>query len=637
MKLIPAPRKLSAKRGSFSLADATISFDAKVPSSITGAIAELADEIYAVTFKRPSVLRTLNNNASIRLSIKAGKNPEAYNIEITAGQIELCGESEQGLFYAVQTLRQLIRTEGPSLPCLSISDSPDFPVRGFYHDVTRGKVPKLETLMELAEKMSFYKLNHMQLYVEHTFAFKNHADIWAGSDPLTHEEILKLGEHCEKLHIDLAPSISTFGHFYTALRSPRKEHLNELDIKASEKPFSLHDRMAHYTLDCMNPESLALVTEMIEESIPLYKSPYFNICCDETFDLGRGRNAKFMEEAGEGRLYIDFLKKIMQPVIKHGRKPMFWGDIILKNPSLIPEIPKEAIALSWTYGANPDKNNCLGFSKSGRSYFVCPGVTGWNHWVNDINTSTENIRKFVEMGKKNGACGVLNTDWGDYGHINLLANSMHGMIFGAEASWNIKEAQKTKDFDRNFSLLEFGDASGKIAELWRKVNSLESVQWWAISRLFDHHYLSSDEIHSESGLPVHSHIMDYKPASIAKSRATLLQLAEEIRQTAFASKKSANAELAYRELLTGIKGLVLMNETALLIQKAAGRKSGEELSFNGTSDEIRRFESELTEIWHMRNKPSEYHVVRNILLKTAELLDKLGVRQAQDKKQKPSR
>ena len=48
--------------------------------------------------------------------------------------------------------------------------------------------------------------------------------------------------------------------------------------------------MAHYTLDASAPESLEFVRQMIDEFIPLFTSNKFNICCDETFDLGKGKN-----------------------------------------------------------------------------------------------------------------------------------------------------------------------------------------------------------------------------------------------------------------------------------------------------------------------------------------------------------
>ena len=63
-------------------------------------------------------------------------------------------------------------------------------------------------------------------------------------------------------------------------RSKRLEKLNELDINASERPYSFHDRMAHYTLNPSDPGSIDIVRSILEEYLPLFKSSLCNICCD---------------------------------------------------------------------------------------------------------------------------------------------------------------------------------------------------------------------------------------------------------------------------------------------------------------------------------------------------------------------
>ena len=270
-------------------------------------------------------------NIKMEISIDKKHLPQSYEIKIRKdkdGIIYVKAGDRAGAFHAIQTLRQILHTNNSKIPCGTIKDVPDYQVRGFYHDVTRGKVPKLETLKALVDKMAFYKLNQLQLYIEHTFEYMNHPDIWAGSDPLSHQDILELDKYCEERFIELVPSFSTFGHFYTAICCPRKSHLNELQIDASKKFFSFWDRMQHYTLDCSNSASIEPIEEIIMETAPLFKSKYYNICCDETFDLGRGKNAAKAKSSGTIRLYVNFLKKIMNIVKRAGKIPMLWGDII---------------------------------------------------------------------------------------------------------------------------------------------------------------------------------------------------------------------------------------------------------------------------------------------------------------------
>src|SRR5208283_954463 len=101
--------------------------------------------------------------------------------------------------------------------------------------------------------------------------------------------------------------------------------------------------------------------------LPNFSSRFFNVGCDETWDLGRGQSKKLGETKGKGRVYLDFLKQIHREVSARGKKMMFWGDIILKYPKQIRELtafgvppsggsrwpPKggtpSLIALNWGY------------------------------------------------------------------------------------------------------------------------------------------------------------------------------------------------------------------------------------------------------------------------------------------------
>lgn len=143
----------------------------------------------------------------------------------------------------------------------------------------------------------------------------------------------------------LVPCIATFGHLYQVLRSESFKALNELPEDTA--PYSWIDRQHHHTLDVSNPESIAFVQDMIDEFLPLFSSDKFNIGCDETFDLGEGRNKALADRVGKGRLYIDFLKRIIAHVEKYGKQVLFWGDIILTHSEYLPELPENVVTLNW--------------------------------------------------------------------------------------------------------------------------------------------------------------------------------------------------------------------------------------------------------------------------------------------------
>jgi hypothetical protein len=414
-----------------------------------------------------------NGNKFLRLSFSSeNQTSEAYLLNIGREGVVIAGEGPAGLFRGAQTLLQLIKENGTKLPCLEIDDKPDFPVRGFLHDITRGKVPTLTTLKSLVDKLAYYKINQLQLYIEHTFAFRNIPELWQNKDPLTAVEIMELDAYCRASAVELVPSLATFGHLYELLRLKRFEHLNELDIQASTLPHNLWDRMAHYTIDVSNKESYVLIKSMIDEFVPLFSSGLCNICCDETFDLGKGKNKKQAEKAGTGRLYVDFIKKLMAAVREHGKTPMIWGDIILHHPELIGELPGDTVFLNWGYGADVTDSATKSFAAAGVKQYVCPGVQGWNRFANDINVASDNIRKMIHYGMENGAVGMLNTDWGDCGHVNFLSSSFHGMALGAALSWNSLSFPENWQFDSSISAIEWNEPSGTLVKSIRELGSL---------------------------------------------------------------------------------------------------------------------------------------------------------------------
>jgi len=304
MRLIPQVKQLVLTGGEFTLGEAESIHINNNSADLTGAATFLRERIKALTgIDIPLRIGDTEIPNTIILRHDQERSEE-YRIIVARGSIILEGKSASALFWAIQTLLQIVTLKGQQIPCLQINDYPDFRHRGFYHDVTRGKVPKLSTLKVLIEKLAYYKINQLQLYVEHSFAFRNIPELWVGRDPLTAEEILELDRYARCFHIELVPSLSSFGHLYELLRLKRFEHLNELNIKASEIPQNLWDRMAHYTIDPANEASYELIKSMIEEYLPLFSSKYFNICCDETFDLGKGKNLLRVQKEGVGTLYL---------------------------------------------------------------------------------------------------------------------------------------------------------------------------------------------------------------------------------------------------------------------------------------------------------------------------------------------
>ncbi len=192
-----------------------------------------------------------------------------------------------------------------------------------------------------------------------------------------------------------------------------------------------------------HPGTLPFLRELFDELLPHFTSPRFNVGCDETWDLGRGQSKSLCAARGNGRVYVDFLKQIHREAAARGRQMMFWGDIILREPELIKELPKDTIALNWGYEPNhPFQQEAGLFAKSKLPFYVCPGTSSWMSLIGRHDNAFANLRHAAKAGRKHGALGFLNTDWGDGGHPQPLAVSYLPYLLGAALSWCAQSADE---------------------------------------------------------------------------------------------------------------------------------------------------------------------------------------------------
>ncbi|NDJ76927.1 MAG: family 20 glycosylhydrolase [Chloroflexi bacterium] len=387
---------------------------------------------------------------------------EGYRLHINADGILVVGHDAAGVFYGVQTLRQLVQVHGRELPCLEIEDWPDFSSRGVMLDVSRDKVPTLGTLYDLVDMLAGWKINQLQLYVEHTFAYRDHHVVWEHASPLTAEQILDLDAYCRARFIDLVPNQNSFGHLHRWFQHARYLPLAETDGPTRapwgrlEPPFSLAPAV---------PATLDLLRDWYAELLPNFTCKMFNVGCDETFDLGHGRSRALVEQKGKGRVYLDFLLEIHRLVQVHERTMQFWGDIIIEYPDLVPELPPNVIALEWGYEADHDfPGHTRLFAESGVPFYVCPGTSSWTTIAGRTDNCRGNIRSAVANGLQHGAVGVLNTDWGDWGHWQPLPVSYLGFAYGAALSWCYAQ-NVNLDLPAALDTYAFGDEEGVMGRL----------------------------------------------------------------------------------------------------------------------------------------------------------------------------
>ncbi len=371
---------------------------------------------------------------------------ESYRLRIGPDGIAIQAATPTGVFRASSTLKQWLASRGRpaaagfAVPAVEIEDRPDFPIRGAMLDVSRNRVPRMDYLERLIDRLADWKINHLQLYVEHTYAYADHEDVWRDASPFTAAEIRKLDACCRERFIELTPNQNSFGHFHRWLIHDRYRPLAEVP-EGFRHPFSIDPEP--FSLCATDPRVLELLSGLYDELLPHFGSRRFNVGLDETFDLGRGRSADACEERGEPAVYLDFLRRVHDLVTERDRQMLFWGDIILEHPELIDRVPEDAVALCWGYDAShPFEDQCARLAASDREFWVCPGTSSWHSFGGRLQNAVGNLALTATAGSEAGAKGFLITDWGDHGHLQPPAIAELPLSIGAGFAWSVDAARE---------------------------------------------------------------------------------------------------------------------------------------------------------------------------------------------------
>lgn len=611
MILLPAPKQIAEQEGSLKLNLGTmIVIDGSCPAGTIVYAGMLKDEIREWAGLDLGIIRGASREGDILLKVDASLADQAYRLEITEHGAVLSGGTNTAVGYAVATLRQIVRQSAGLLPCVKIDDEPMLRARGFYHDATRGRIQTLDNLKKLADTMAFYKLNQLQLNVEHTYLFRGMSELWRDDTPLTAEEIMELDDYCFERGIELVPSLATFGHLYKLLSSRTYERLCELPDSAG-RPFSFEDRMALHTVNVSDPDSIKLVKEMITEYMALFRTNKFNICADETFALGKGKSRALADEKGVGTLYVDYICELFDFLKKAGKEPMFWGDIICRHPELAGRIPKDVICLNWGYSPTQREDETRLLAEAGVLQYVCPGACGWNTWVNILSNSYYNVKIMTGYAVKYGAVGMLNTDWGDFGHVNHPVFSVPGLIYGAVFAWN-GGAPEFEEINKQISELEFTDRSGELLACLKEISDQMRFSWRNVVMLKEH---------AQKGFPrgeLEKLFGEDDMGRVPESNEKLGRMEEQVRLISRSMDSSRRSIAAI--ILSAIDAMRTFNDVGVFLSRMKDGKAGEGQDGFALAERLENCLYHYKKQWRENSKQSDLERVAEVFYWYADLL-----------------
>jgi len=432
--IYPIPEKVIYGNGALSVkADPILVFD-NVFESVCRSVeifcekCETADmRVYAVPDKEGRL------SPDISLRFDPTLSGEAYRISVSEKGILAFFGTDVAAFRALTSVFVLLR-DGTPVPFCEIEDSPSVEDRGFMMDISRDRVPKLETILATVDILAEMKYNQLQLYLEQpAVEFSNFPDLAKDIEALTPAEILKIKAYCKDRFITLVPNLNSFGHSRLWLIKPELRALATID--------------GGYVFDPTLKETYEFFDKAYDSLLSCFDSEYFNVGCDEVSELDHpeSRIKELCEREGTVNVYLAHVKRLNEMITARGKRMMMWADIILHHPETIEALPKDIIPLAWGYSYDSDLGSQAKLlSEKGFDFYVCPGTSVWACITGFYENAVKNIENAVNACVKHGGKGVLITDWGDIGSVAFSFVSLRQILYGGAMMWNCSDNSDPK-------------------------------------------------------------------------------------------------------------------------------------------------------------------------------------------------
>jgi hexosaminidase len=391
---------------------------------------------------------------------------DGYLIHASSTGLTVIGDSAAGLFYGVQTVKQLIEGDGAGavLHAANVRDWPAMKYRGLDDDLSRGPITTLEFEKYMIRTLAAYKVNIYSPYFEHTQQYASNP-LMAPPSSITAEEAKQLVAYAKLYHITIIPEQEAFGHLHHNLTWEQYQPLAETPHGAVLAPGQ--------------PGSVDLIKQMFGELAALYPGPFLHIGADETVDLGLGQTKADVDARGLAPVYLDFLQRIVTALKPLNRRFLFWGDIAQDSPDLLKGLPQSfkdsTIAIAWVYSPEPKGYDrfLTPFTNAGFETWVAPSVNNFRKVYPNNNLALANIQRFTADGQRLGSTGQLNTIWNDDGE-GLFNQDWYGILFGAAAAWQ-KGESSIPEFQNSYAQVFHGDTTGALNEAQKEMMLAHSV------------------------------------------------------------------------------------------------------------------------------------------------------------------
>jgi len=451
-QIIPVPQKYTPQAGELRLEkSASVVLVNDIPEESALTAAEVVNEAFKDYLKLPTTFETDPKRALVHLiriteeqalayQIPANKIKGAYRLRIETTRITIESVHPIGLFYGATTLAQIIeQSKDKKLKAVEIIDWADFEQRGISDDISRGQIHTFQRYKKVIRELARYKQNVLALYIEDALELESYSEIGVGRPKLTKKEVANLVIYGKKYYVELIPIVETLGHQENILNLKPFQRLAEFTGAMS---FCVTEPLVYEYLD-----------KILKEIGGLFPSNYIHIGGDESFDVGVGRSKLFAQQMGLPALHLQHYRKVANICRKYNKKPMLYGDMLLKYPEILPQLANDFTIVDWQYQTEEEYASTIKFERAGLPYWVSPSVHNYESVFPVHTDALANIQNLAKAGKAHHATGLLTSNWGDMGNESPKDLLYFLYAFSGACGWNIEKVDVSevhKQFFRQF-------------------------------------------------------------------------------------------------------------------------------------------------------------------------------------------
>lgn len=398
---------------------------------------------------------------------------ESYTLSISPDEIALESPTAAGLFYATQTLVQMIGSDG-KLPHCVIRDWPDFPVRMIMLDPARQN----ETFDYYRRVITFaahYKINTILLHLtdDQTSALF-HPDYPALMHPhaWSEKEARDLKKFAECLHIVLIPEIESFGHARMFTRMPDyADYLHEAIGVKSNRGWYGTDKQGYTNVLCPTSTKAAkYLADMYSTAVRVFEPPYIHIGFDE---VDMTTCSKCISAGANNK--TEWFRKHLEHSCNMAWQSIpdcaIWGDMLLKDRAIAQTLGREHLIIyDWHYYENVEPETSQYFRDLGFRVIASPALVCSPHVVMPDTHCYNNISKFARIARELNLEGLNTTIWCPTRYMSDVLWT--GIAFAATQSWSGSNWNSGR-FYSTFARDYFGISDGlEYQAIWEELARL---------------------------------------------------------------------------------------------------------------------------------------------------------------------